>query len=292
MTRDRTFSEKLFAAANTGIMILFSLVCLLPFVNILVSSFASPETITMHPFLIIPREINLSGYKYIFSARTLLRSIRLSGFIAIAGTFINIFLTALTAYPLSRRQLKGKNIIQFCIVFTMLFSGGMIPTFLVVRATGLFNSVWALMIPSAISAFNLVIMKNFLDQIPVELEESAKIDGCNDFIIWLRIILPVSTAVLATLTLFYGVSNWNSYFNAVIYINASDKWTVQIVLRQVVAMAMGGIGDMSQLDPDFVVPSKTVQMGTIVVATLPIVLIYPFAQKYFVKGALLGSVKG
>ena len=292
MKKNQSIGEVFISFIITSVLIIFSLLCFLPFWNILVSSFASTETITRNPFLIIPREINLSGYKYIFSASTLLRSIRVSAFITIVGTFINMSLTAATAYPLSRKQVKGKNAIQFCIVFTMLFSGGMIPTFLVVRATGLFNSLWALMIPSAISAFNLVIMKNFFDQIPLELEESAKIDGCNDFIIWLRIILPVSTAVLATLTIFYGVSNWNSYFNAILYINDSDKWTVQIVLRQVVVMASGGVGDLSAMDPDFVVPSKTVQMGTIIIATLPIIAIYPFAQKYFVKGALLGSIKG
>jgi len=292
MKKQKNIGEQLMGLIISVILIIFSLLCFLPFWNILVSSFSSTETITRNPFLIVPRELNLSGYKYIFSARTLLRSIRVSGFITVVGTFINMALTAATAYPLSRRQVKGKSVIQFCIVFTMLFSGGMIPTFLVVRATGLFNSLWALMIPSAISAFNLIIMKNFFDQVPLELEESAKIDGCNDFIIWLRIILPVSTAVLATLTIFYGVSNWNAYFNAILYINDSDKWTVQIVLRQVVVMASGGVGDLNQMDPDFVVPGKTVQMGTIVIATLPIILIYPFAQKYFVKGALLGSIKG
>ena len=292
MPKRKSIGEIIIDIINYIFLILFSLVCFLPFVNILVSSFASIETITRNPFLLFPKEISLAGYKYIFSARTLLNSIRVSAFITIVGTLINIVLTGLTAYPLSRRQVRGKNVVQFCIVFTMLFSGGMIPTFLIVKATGLFNTLWALMIPSAISAFNLIIMKNFFDQVPVELEESAKIDGCNDFIIWLRIILPVSTAVLATLTIFYGVSNWNSYFNAILYINDYNKWTVQIVLRQVVVMASGGIGDLSQMDPDFVVPSMTVQMGTIVIATLPIIIIYPFAQKYFVKGALLGSVKG
>jgi len=292
MQNKRSIGTQFFIFINTVVLILFSLLCFLPFWNIFISSFATTVTIIHNPFLLIPKEISFDGYKYIFSSGTLLRSIRVSSFVTIIGTFINIFLTALTAYPLSRKQVKGKSTIQFCIVFTMLFSGGMIPTFLVVKATGLFNSLWSLIIPTAISAFNLVIMKNFFDQVPVELEESAKIDGCNDFSIWFRIILPVSTAVLATLTLFYGVSNWNNYFNALIYINDSNKWTVQIVLRQVVAMANGGIGDLSQMDPDFVVPSKTVQMGTIIIATLPIIIIYPFAQKYFVKGALLGSVKG
>lgn len=292
MKQQSKLGERLFDGFILFILIAFSLFCILPFVNIVVSSFASPETIALHPFLLLPREIDLSGYRYIFSAKTLLNSIRVSGVVTIVGTLINIVLTALTAYPLSRRQLKGRSQLQFLIVFTMLFSGGIIPTFLVVKGTGLLDTLWSLMIPSAVSAFNLVIMRNFFDQIPVELEESAKIDGCNDFRIFWQIIMPLSLSVTATLTLFYGVTNWNNYFNAMLYINDSDKWTVQIVLQQVVAMASGGVGDSAQMDPDFVIPTKTVQMGTIVVATLPILMIYPFAQKYFVKGALLGSVKG
>ncbi|MBM7583413.1 putative aldouronate transport system permease protein [Caldicoprobacter guelmensis] len=288
----RSIGSRLFDIFNITIMLIFSLLCILPFIHIIAGSFAPAEEILKEGFLLIPKKYSLAAYRYIFSTDTLIRSMLITVYVTVVGTFANILFTSLMAYPLSRSNLKGRNIIMFGVVFTMLFRGGMIPTFLVVKAMGLLNSLYSLIIPTVINAFNLVIMKNFFQQIPVELEEAAKMDGYNDLFIFGRIILPLSKSVLATLTLFYAVGHWNKYFEAIIYLNNSNLWPIQVLLRQIVILAQGGIGDLDQMDPDFVVPAKSVQMATVVVATVPILLVYPFLQKHFVKGVLIGSIKG
>ena len=282
----------LFGIINATILIMFSLICLLPFVHVVAASFSTPVQMLKHPFMLFPFDFSLAAYEYVFSANTLIKSILVSAGITVFGTMFNMFMTTLMAYPLSRPQLMGKSFILRAVVFTMVFSGGMIPTFLVVRSFHLLDTFAALVLPGSISAFNLLIMKNFFQQIPLELEESAKIDGYNDLQIYVKIMLPLSMASLATITLFYAVGHWNSYMNAVLYINDVDKYPVQIILRQVVALASGGIGDASLMDPDFIIPTATVKMSTIVISITPIMIAYPFLQKYFVKGALLGSVKG
>lgn len=178
------------------------------------------------------------------------------------------------------------------VVFTMLFSGGMIPSFLVVKELGLIDSLAALIVPTAINAFNLIIMRNFFQNLPDGLEESAKMDGCSDWGILLRIVIPLSMPAIATISLFYAVTYWNTYMTAILYLNDAAKWPVQVILRQIVILASGLAADTSGMD-DFVrPPEQTVKMAVIVVATVPILLVYPFLQKHFAKGALLGSIKG
>lgn len=201
-----------------------------------------------------------------------------------------MLLTALMAYGLSRRYLYGRSFINFIVVFSMLFSGGMIPTFLVVKATGLIDSYWSLILPVAINAFNLIIMRNFFQALPDSLEESAKIDGANDFRILGSIMLPLALPSIATLSLFYGVTYWNTYTNAILYLTDSDKWPLQVLLRQIVIVSSGMEGDSSAVD--IIPPAQTIKMAVIVVATLPMLIAYPFVQKHFTKGALLGAVKG
>jgi putative aldouronate transport system permease protein len=210
------------------------------------------------------------------------------------GTLINIVMTCLMAYPLARKDLDYRMPIQLMVIFTMLFSGGMIPTFLVVKQLGLIDSYWSLLLPGAISAFNLIIMRNFFQQLPDGLEESAKIDGCSDPGILFRIVIPLSLPAIATFSLFYAVGHWNTFFNAVLYINDSTKWPIQVLLRQIVIMSEGGgLGDSTALDASFVKPpEQSVKMAVIVISTLPILMVYPFLQKHFAKGVLLGSVKG
>lgn len=194
------------------------------------------------------------------------------------------------AYGLTRRDLDGRKTVNMMIVFTMLFNGGMIPAFLVVKSLGLIDSYMALILPGAISAFNLIILRSFFAGLPDGLEESAKIDGCGDFGILFKIVLPLSLPSLATISLFYAVNYWNSYFSAIMYINDSDKWPIQVLLRQIVIAASGMAADTGS---DFIKPpEQTIKMAVIVVSTLPILLVYPFLQKYFAKGALVGSVKG
>lgn len=289
---DKSLSSKVFNTVNYSLLFIISIVTVIPFVYIIAVSFATPEEVSQGGLLLFPSEFTLAAYKYIFSTDTMVRSIFVSIYIAVLGTFINLLFTSLMAYPLARTNLRGRRPILLMVLITMLFSGGMIPTYFVVRSLGMIDTYWSLMIPSAISAFNLIVLKNFFQQIPDGLEDSAKMDGCNDLGILFRIVIPLSMPAMATFGLFYAVGHWNTFFNAVMYINDSEKWPVQIVLRQIVLMSQDRIGDStSQQDPTDYLP-QTIRMASIVVATIPIVFVYPFLQKHFAKGVLLGSVKG
>ena len=210
-------------------------------------------------------------------------------FVTVAGTCINLILTVLTSYPLAKGKLRGNRIIMFGIVFTMMFSGGMIPTFLVVRSLGLLDTHWALILPCAISTSNLIIVKNFFEGIPDSLLESARLDGAGEWRILWSIVLPLSVPVLATVTLFYAVGNWNRLFDAVMYINSRSNWTLPILLKEIITE-----NSELLLDPSVAaqVYPKTMQCATIIVTILPIMLVYPFLQRYFMKGIMLGAVKG
>ncbi|ELA75390.1 ABC transporter permease [Enterococcus faecium EnGen0002] len=194
------------------------------------------------------------------------------------------------AYGLSRKYLFGRGFVNFLVVFSMLFSGGMIPTFLVVRSLGLVNSYWAMILPVAVNAMNMIIMRNFFQALPDSLEESAKMDGCTDFGVFFKIMLPLALPSIATISLFYAVTYWNTYMTAILYINDSSKWPIQILLRQIVIVSSGMQAESSAVD--VIPPAQTVKMAVIVIATVPMLIVYPFVQKYFVKGALVGSVKG
>ncbi|PTM56567.1 carbohydrate ABC transporter permease [Desmospora activa] len=292
MVQDKTWGSRLFDIFNYILLTVVALVTILPFIHVIAGSFATVKEVTQKSFLLIPTEFTLDAYRYIFSTDTILRSLFVSIGITIIGTLFSMFLTTMMAYGLSRRDLDGRRVIMFMVVFTMLFNGGMIPTFLVVKAMGLIDSYMALILPTAINAFNLIIMRNFFQNLPAGLEEAAKIDGCNDIGILFRIVLPLSKPVLATISLFYAVTYWNTYMNAILYLNDPTKWPIQVVLRQIVILASGMSVDGAAFDPDFVAPpEQTVKMAVIVVATVPVLLVYPFLQKYFAKGALLGSIK-
>jgi putative aldouronate transport system permease protein len=288
--RRSTVGVRVFRVVNVVVLGGFALICLLPFLNVLGSSFATPGELATRPFVVIPETFTLDAYRYILSTSTIFRALGVSLFVTVAGTFVSLLLTALMAYALSKRYLRGRRVINFLVVFTMLFSGGMIPTFIVVQKLGLIDSLWALILPVAINAFNFVIMRSFFQAIPDSLEEAARIDGCSDLGVFLRIVLPLSLASIATIGLFYAVGYWNTYQNAILYINDSTKWPIQILLRQIVIVASGMNADATVVD--VVPPAQSVKMSVIVVATLPMLLVYPFIQRYFVKGALIGSVKG
>jgi len=288
-----SIGSKLFDAFNYTFLGLYGLVTLLPFVYVVAGSFTSPQEFITKKFVLFPTQLSLEGYKYIFSTEVLLNSLGVTIFITVAGTAINLLFTCLMAYPLARKDLDGRRIILLGVVFSMLFSGGMIPTFLVVKSLGLINSYWSLLLPGAISAFNLIVLKNFFQQLPEGLEEAAKIDGCNDLRILWQIVLPLSLPAIATFALFYAVNHWNSFFQAILYINDNYKWPIQVWLRQIVILSSGGLGDSAVFDSNYVIPpGQIIKMAVIVISTLPILLVYPFLQKHFAKGALIGSVKG
>jgi len=285
-----TKGGRAFSIINGLILILIALICFLPFVNVIASSFASTQEVVSRRFILFPRTFSLDAYRYILSTPTIFKSLAVSIGVTGVGTLVSMVLTSLMAYGLSRKYLHGRGFINFLVVFSMLFSGGMIPTFLVVKALGLIDSYWSLIIPVAINAFNLIIMRNFFQALPESLEESAKMDGCTDLGVFWKIMLPLALPSIATISLFYAVTYWNTYMNAILYLNDSNKWPIQVLLRQIVIVSSGMQAEGSSVD--VVPPAQTIKMAVIVIATVPMLLAYPFVQKYFVKGALVGSVKG
>jgi putative aldouronate transport system permease protein len=291
MVEDRSFSGKLFAAINFTVLAIIALITVLPFLHVVAGSFTTSAEMAVNKFVLIPKVWSLDAYKFIFSTNTIFKAMGVSIGVTAIGTLFSMFVTALMAYGLSRRDLDGRTLINFLVVFTMLFHGGLIPTFLVVKELGLIDSYAALILPSAISAFNMIILKNFFQNIPEGLEESAKIDGCTDFGILFRIVLPLSLPAIATISLFYAVTYWNTYMSAILYLDDSAKWPIQVLLRQIVVLA-SGMDYSATLDASVPPPDQTIKMAVIVVATLPILMVYPFLQKHFAKGAMLGSMKG
>ncbi|MFD0677876.1 MULTISPECIES: carbohydrate ABC transporter permease [unclassified Paenibacillus] len=292
MPHRNSISGILFDTCNYMFLAFIALLTLFPFLHIVAGSLAPAKEVLNSTFILVPKQLSLEAYRYIFSESTLSRSLGVTIFITAVGTLFNMAMTAMMAYPLSR-DIQRKRLIILLVVFTMLFSGGMIPSFLVVKSLGLLNSYWSLWLPGAINPFYLIILVNFFKQLPVEFEESAKIDGCSDPAILWKIIIPLSLPAIATFSLFYAVGHWNTFFQALIYINDAGKWPIQVLLRQIVIMSSGGIGDASfSSEALYQVPPQTVKMAVIVVSTLPIIAVYPFLQKHFAKGVLLGSIKG
>ncbi|WP_147918678.1 carbohydrate ABC transporter permease [Ruania zhangjianzhongii] len=288
--RKPTSGRRVFSVVNSAVLIAFALVCLLPFLHVIGSSLANPGELATRAFVIIPREFTLDAYRYVLSTPTIFRAMGVSMFVTVVGTFLSLLVTSLMAYALGKRYLRGRRVINFLVVFTMLFSGGMIPLFIVVNGLGLLDSVWSLILPFTVNAFNFVIMRSFFQSIPDSLEEAARIDGCSEFGVFVRIVLPLSVASIATIGLFYAVAYWNTYMWAILFINDSTLWPIQVLLRQIVIVASGLNADASVVD--VVPPAQSVKMAVIAVATLPMLIVYPFIQRYFVKGALIGSVKG
>lgn len=288
----RSTGEKIFDVFNYVFLALFGLMAVLPFIFVISGSFATDAEITKRAVFLIPKTFSLDAYKFIFSTDTIMRSIGVSMYVTVIGTIVNLFFTVTMAYPMARRNLMGRNLILNLVIFTMLFGGGMIPTYLVIRELHLLDTLNSLILPGAISAFNLIIVKNFFQELPPGLEEAAKIDGCNELSLLWKIVLPLSKPVLATFTLFYAVGHWNNFFSALLYINDPSKWPLQVMLRQIVMLSQSA-GDMSSMDPTFVQPpEQSIKMAVIVVGTIPILCVYPFLQKHFAKGVLLGSIKG
>ncbi|MEK4237847.1 carbohydrate ABC transporter permease [Paenibacillus sp. FSL H7-0714] len=287
--QNRSWSTRMFDGINVAILLLVSAVMIIPFIYIILISFATEQEVLSKSFVVFPTKFSLEGYRYIFSTPILLRSLAVTIGVTVIGTLVNLLLTVLMAYPLARKDLYGRRVVMLMVIFTMLFNAGIVPTFLIVKELHLTNTYWALIIPSAISAFNMIIIKNFFQQLPDGLEESAKIDGCNDLGILFRIVIPLSLPALATFSLFYAVTHWNTFLSAILYINDSNKWPIQVLLRQIVILSEKGLSDMSEAPPP---PSKIINMAVIVFSTVPILSIYPFLQKHFAKGVLLGSVKG
>ena len=293
--QNATIGSRIFDILNYLIVTLIALTTLFPFVYIIGASFATEYEITTRPLFIIPQDVTLNAYQFIFSSNKILQGFRNSIFITVCGTAINLFFTVTMAYALSKTRLRGRNFFLNMVIISMFFSGGMIPGYIIIaNVLNLKNTFWAVLLPGAISSYNLMIVKNFFQGIPQELEESAAIDGSTDIGILWKIVLPLSLPVLATFGLFYAVGHWNAYFGAMIYMTgAKEKWPLQVLLRELIILANGSAGDITNMDPEFVQPpEQSVKMAVIVVSTVPIMCVYPFLQKYFVKGVMVGALKG
>jgi putative aldouronate transport system permease protein len=282
---DRVFI--VFVYVITGIL---ALMCLYPMLHVLFASLSDPLKLMVHTGVLLrPQGVSLKGYAIVLGNANILTGYFNTFFYVAAGTFINMLLSSLGAYALSRPGYMFKRPITIGIVFTMYFSGGLIPNFLLVRAIGIYNTRWALLLPGAIATWNLIVMKTSFQHIPASLEESAKIDGANDFVILFRIFLPVAKATLAVMTLFYAVGHWNAWFNAMIYLQDRGKYPLSLFLREIL-IANSTSGNVNP-DADIFFLDEVIKYATIVVSTLPILAAYPFAQRYFMTGVMLGSLK-
>ena len=287
MIRDNTMTDRLFDLFNRYALLLIALVMLFPFVYVVLGSFTSFEDFSGSGVLIIPKNPSLDAYRFVLSSPTLMRSVVVSIFLATVGTVVKLAMTATMAYALGSRHLMFRRFFLLMVLIPILFWPGIIPRFLIVRETGLVNTIWALIFPSAIDAFYLLVMRNFFMDLPLELFESAELDGANDLRIFWSIVLPLSKPILAAIGLFYAVLQWNLYFAAILYIRDPSLWPVQVLLRQILIL-----GEGNNIEADVVAPAFSMQMATVMVATIPIIIVYPFLQRYFVKGVLTGAIKG
>lgn len=281
---------RIFRVVNTVVLLGVVVVTLYPFLNIVARSLSEEAYIIAGKVTIVPRGFDLTAYKLLMSDAMFWTNYRNTVVYTVVATLISIVLTTCYAYVLSKPQLKGRGVLVGVALFTMFFSGGLIPNYVLVTSLGMKNTIWAVVIPNAISVFNLLVMKAFFEGLPTELEEAAAVDGLNTYGILLRIVLPLSKAIIATMILFYAVSFWNSWFTAFLYMDQQDLLPVTVYLRNLIAGATSA--ESSAADADKVQAAATLQAVTIVLTTLPILAVYPFVQRFFVSGVMLGAVKG
>ncbi|MDQ1914701.1 carbohydrate ABC transporter permease [Paenibacillus sp. GD4] len=288
-----SMGEKWFYGVNYIILSLAALSCILPIFHIVSLSLSSSEAITLGQVGLWPVQFSLEAYNKLITGTDVLGAFQNSLVITIVGTALNMLFTILTAYPLSRSYFYGRRFFTLAIVFTMLFTAGLIPNYLLIKSLGLLNSYFALWLPALISAYNLLILRTFFESVPVEIEEAARIDGCGEWRIIIQIIMPLSLPVIATVSLFYGVNHWNAFFNVLIYINDPAKANLSVLVQNMIR-SQSLLAEMAMLDPDAFrsLTPESIKSAGIIVMVLPMLIVYPFLQKYFVKGVLIGSVKG
>ena len=289
----RSTFDKWFDIINTTLLIMLGIVMLYPMVYVLLASLSDPIEFMRHKgALWCTQGFSLSSYANAFENPMLLKSYGNTIFVVIVGVMLNLVLTSCGAYFLSRRDVKLQKAIAIYIIITMFFSGGMIPFYFVVRGIGLEDSLWSLILPVGINTFNLMILRVAFDAVPPGLEESAKLDGAGHLTILFRIILPVSKTSIAVIALYYAVTHWNSWFNAMLFLNDRDKYPLQLVLREILINSDTSSMTMGAAASDLEYVGETVKYAIIIISTVPILCVYPFIQKYFTKGAMIGAVKG
>lgn len=290
----RSTGDRIFDAINCGVLAILAVIMLYPLLYVLFSSLSDADRLTAHTGLLFwPEGYSIKAYEAVLSNYYIITGYRNTLLILLLGVPTNLILTTLGAFVLSRKELEFRRPFMLFIMFTMYFSGGMIPSYFNVKDLGLMNTYWALILPGAISTINLIIMRTSFEAIPPSLEESARIDGAGDVTVLTRIVLPLSKAVIAVMVLYYGVGHWNSWFSAAIYLNRRELFPLQLILREIlVEDNVSNMMSATDSNDGFLNLRETIKYATTIVATLPILCIYPFIQKYFVKGVMIGAVKG
>ncbi|MGE7918073.1 carbohydrate ABC transporter permease [Viridibacillus sp. NPDC093762] len=289
-----TKTDRAFNIFNIVFLAIVALLVIYPLVFVLSASLSNPQYVLSGELWLWPKEFTLDAYEKVFKNEDIINGFVNTLKYTVFGTILNVIMTILAAYPLSRRDLKGRGFIMAFIVFTMFFSGGLIPTYLLIRDLGMLNTFWVMVIPNAVAVWNIIIMRTFFQSIPHELEESAMIDGAGNLKILWSIVLPLSFPVIAVMVLFYSVGHWNSYFQALIYLQDQEKFPLQLILRQI--LIQGQTDDMIKATSEsFLAQQLSVEglkYAVLIVANLPMLMLYPFLQRYFVKGVMIGSLKG
>ena len=270
------------------ILILVMAATLYPILNVLAVSLSRYSTVLMHPFMVFPRDLELASYKWVLGHPLICTTYKNTLIVTLVSVVFSMLLISTYAYPLATQGFRGRRILTSIFIFTMFFNGGLIPNFYLVQSLGIYNTLWALIIPMSMSAYNTILMINFIRAIPASLKEAARIDGASELFVFTRIVLPLSKPIIATLSLFAAVTRWNSFFSAIIYIRDQNLWTLQLLLREILFSAQNMLDDTAALD----LPAEGMKYAIIIVAIVPILCVYPFIQKYFAKGIMLGAVKG
>ena len=284
--------DKVFKIVTISVVVIIAACCLFPFLHILAISFSNKTAVIRGDVLLWPVNFDLSAYKAVVTNKGLMDSMWFSLLLTAVYTVLARAMTILCAYPLSRPGLKFKSPILLYILFTMYFSGGMIPSYLNIKSLGLLDTFWVLVFPTVLSTYNMILMKSFFQSMPRELEESAYVDGANDLVVLIKIVLPLSKAMLATIALFYAVSRWNGFMDAILYINDESMYTIQLRLRQLIqsSQVSSMMEEIPEMKDDLI--AETIKAACMVFSMIPVMIIYPWLQKYFVKGVMIGSVKG
>lgn len=278
---------------NYTLIVLISAVSLFPFLYVFSVSFTDPDAYVPLKYYLFPEKWSLAAYKYILSTNSFINALKSTVYVTFVGTITNVVCSFTMAYALTKKTMPGRSWILGIVIFTLVFNAGIVPNYLLIKELGLINSHWALILSSLTNAWSIIVIKSFMDSLPSELEDAAKIDGANDLGVFLKIIIPLSMPAIAAFTLFFAVAHWNTYFNALIYLSDSSKWTLQVLVKTLVIDSdSNGVGAAGSAGDESVVPQETIRMASIVLSMLPILVVYPFLQKYFAKGVMLGSVKG
>ena len=296
--RSSKLGERLFAGANYTVVILFTVFCFLPFYLLVISSFTDQQVLQLDGYSLWPRKFSIEAYKWVLNGKPVLVGYQVSTFVTVVGTFLSVALMSGVAYALSVKKFKFRNQLSFYIYFTMIFSGGLVPWFITCRMLGLYDNIWALIVPMLMNPWWIFILRNYFNGLPGEIMESAVIDGASDWTILTRIVLPLSTPVLATTALFVAVGYWNDWWHGVILLDFAEFRPLQVIILRIInsirairqAMAMEGGSSLAISSAQ--IPAKSIRMAIVVVTIGPIILLYPFVQRYFIKGLTVGSVKG